>query len=57
MNEQVRIEEKAHFYTEKKDVVNWYAKDKKMRGYQVKIESTYPKGWVVSSYKWFDISE
>lgn len=57
MNEQVRIEEKTHFYTDKKDTVDWYAKYKKMRGYSVRVETAQPKGWVVISTIWLDISE
>lgn len=57
MNEQVRIEEKTHFYTDKKDTVDWYAKYKKMRGYRVRVETAQPKGWVVISTIWLDISE
>lgn len=52
MNEQIRIEEKAHFYTEKKDAVEQYAKEKEKRGYTVKIHETNPLGYVVVSNLW-----
>lgn len=52
MDEQVKIEEKAHFYTEKKDIVDGYIREKEKQGYTVKVEPARPKGWVVSSYIW-----
>lgn len=52
MDEQVKIEEKAHFYTEKKDIVDGYIREKEKQGYAVKVEPARPKGWVVSSYIW-----
>lgn len=52
MDEQIRIEEKAHFYTEKKDIVDKYAREKEKQGYKVKIEKVAPKGYVVVSYYW-----
>lgn len=33
MDEQVRIEEESHFYTEKKDIVDKYVKEKEKQGY------------------------
>lgn len=57
MNEQIRIEEKAHFYTEKKDVVEQYAKEKEKGGYTVKIHETNPLGYVVVSNLWICMSE
>ena len=56
MNEQVRIEEKAHFYTEKKDIVEKYSIEKEKQGYIVKVEPAQPKGWVVSSYIWVKLN-
>lgn len=54
MNEQIRIEEKAHFYTEKKDIVEKYSIEKEKQGYIVKVEPAQPKGWVISSLYWVD---
>ena len=56
MDKQVRIEEKAHFYTEKKDIVDKYAKEKKKQGYVVKIRHVSPKGWVVESHIWIKLN-
>ena len=50
MNEQIRLEEIAHFYTEKKDTVDKYCIEKEKQGYKVKVVPAQPKGWVVSSY-------
>lgn len=52
MNEQIYIEEKAKFFTEKKDVVEKYALFKEQQGYKVKIISASPKGWIVVSSSW-----
>lgn len=56
MNEQIRIEEKAHFYTEKKDLVDKYAREKEKQGHKVKIEKVDPKGYVVVSHVWIAFS-
>lgn len=56
MNEQIRIEEKAHFYTEKKDTVDKYSREKEKQGYTVKVESAQPKGWIVSSSVWLKLN-
>lgn len=56
MNEQIRIEEKAHFYTEKKDFVDDYIRKKKEQGCFVEVESVWPIGWVVSSYIWIKLN-
>lgn len=56
MDEQVRIEEKAHFYTEKKDSVDNYSREKEKQGYTVKVESAQPKGWIVSSSIWLKLN-
>ena len=56
MDEQIRIEEKAYFYTEKKDCVDNYVRKKKEQGYFVEVESVWPIGWVVSSYIWIKLN-
>ena len=56
MDEQILIEEKAHFYTEKKNVVDNYSREKEKQGYTVKVESAKPKGWVVSSDVWLKLN-
>lgn len=56
MDEQIRIEEKAYFYIEKKDCVDNYVRKKKEQGYFVEVESVWPIGWVVSSYIWIKLN-
>ena len=56
MDEQILIEEKAHFYTEKKDPVDNYSREKEKQGYTVKVESAQPKDWVVSSHIWLKLN-
>lgn len=57
MDEQVRFEEKAHFYTEKEDWVDQYAREKERHGFKVKMEKIEPKGWVVTSILWLGYSK
>lgn len=52
MDEQIRIDEKAHFYTETKYVVEKYASFKRKQGCDVRITPAKPKGWVVISHFW-----
>lgn len=55
MGEQIRIEEKAHFYTDEKKIPETYARAKKQQGYKVKTEVTQPKGYIVTSTIWIDL--
>lgn len=56
MDEQIKIEEKAHFYTEKKYTVDEYCREKERQGYTVKVDSAHPNGWVVSSHIWLKLN-
>lgn len=49
LKEQIRIEEQAHFFTEKKELVDSYRREKK-QGYSVEVYPALPKGWVVTSH-------
>lgn len=55
LKEQIRIEERAHFYTEKKELVDRYVREKEKQGYSVEVYPTQPKGWVVTSHLHLDI--
>lgn len=55
--EQIRIEEQAHFYIEKKELVNRYVREKKKQGYSVEVYPTQPKGFVVTSHLHLAIGE
>lgn len=57
MDDQILIKEKAHFYTEKKNIVELYANQKTKQGYKVQIKPASPKGWVVNSYIWLKLEE
>lgn len=57
MDDQIRIKEKAHFYTEKKNIVELYANQKTKQGYKVQIKPASPKGWVVNSYIWLKLED
>lgn len=50
LKEQIRIEEQAHFFTEKKELVDRYRREKEKQGYSVEVYPTQPKGWVVTSH-------
>lgn len=55
LKEQIRIEEQAHFYTEKKELVDCYRREKEKQGYSVKMYPVNPKGWVVTSHLYLAI--
>lgn len=57
MDEQVRIEEKAHFYTKKKEWVDQYAREKEKHGFKVRVVPAEPKGWIVVSTLWLGYSK
>lgn len=57
MDEQIRIEETAHFYTEKKDLVDAYGREKEKQGYKVTIKPAEPNGWIVKSHIWLAIGD
>lgn len=50
LEEQIRIEEQAHFYTEKKELVDSYSREKEKQGYSVKVYPAQTKGWVIISH-------
>lgn len=50
LEEQIRIEEQAHFFTEKKELVDSYRREKEKQGYSVEVYPTEPKGWIVTSH-------
>lgn len=57
MYEQVRIEEKAHFYTKEKDIVDSYSREKEKAGYTVKVVPVEPLGYVVESSIWINFKK
>ena len=50
LKEQIRIEEQSHFFTEKKELVDSYRREKEKQGYSVEVYATHPKGWIVTSH-------
>ena len=50
LKEQIRIEEQAHFFTEKKELVDSYRREKEKQGYSVEVYPAMPKGWIVTSH-------
>lgn len=52
MNEQIRIKEETHFYTEKKDIADRYAEEKRKQGCKVKVNHVNPIGYIVMCSLW-----
>lgn len=50
LKEQIRIEEQAHFYTKKKELVDRYRREKEKQGYSVEMYPVGPIGWIVTSH-------
>lgn len=46
---QIEIEDRAHFYTEKKKFVEHYCREKRKQGYSVELHPAGSMGWVVIS--------
>lgn len=50
LKEQIRIKEQARFFTEKKELVDSYRREKEKQGYSVEVYPAQPKGWIVTSH-------